>query len=366
MKDHIEDIEAQGTDLVALPAKEDLPAYFLGKGGDKKDQGIADLVDRLEKPLKDVTHDVSTAKGRKEARSVASDVSKSKTVLEAVRKEITQEWRDNTAKVNAAGKIAVERLDALRDRIKAPAEEFEAKQAEKLRQILLRMDVFKTDVLTAYDGSAELQAKIDEIEAVEVNASFEDQEGEARIQKAAALDKYRSDLGIAESREQKEAENAAQAAELEELRAEKAAREAAEAERLAKEEAERAAEEREKQERLQAEQREQEQREATERARQEAEEQAKREAQEAEERHQRELQAAKEREERAAQAERDRIAQEEADKAAAAAKLAADVEHRSKARARMVQAFVDLGPDGWEAVADALIDGKIPHMDFNP
>ena len=355
MKDHLEDIEAQGTDLIVLPAKEDLPAYFLGQGGDSEDQGIAELVARIEAPLKNVTHDVTTAKGRKEARSVASKVSKSKTVLESVRKDITQDWRDKTAKVNAAGKIATERLDALRDRIKAPADEFEAKQAEKLRLILLRMDAFKTDVLSAHDSSAELLAKIDEIEALEVDASFEDQEGEARILKAAALDKYRSDLGIAVAREKADAE-------LEELRAEKATREAEEAKRLAKEEEDRAAAEREKQERLQAEQSEKEQLEAAERAKEEAEELAKRQAREAEERHQRELQEAKEREERAAQAERDRIAQEQADKTAAAAKRAADAEHRAKIRGQIVQSFVDLGPDGWEAAVDAMIDGKIPHI----
>lgn len=346
MKDHV---DTGSFDLTTLPEKSQIIAMFDEEGG------LEAAVTRIEEEVLAVHQDYSTAKGRKAARSDAAKVSKSKTLIESVRKDLTADWREKTAKVNALGKAAVERLDSLRDKLRAPADEFEAREAERLRQILLRMDAFKTDVLTAHDSSAELQAKIDEIEAVEVDASFEDQEGEARILKAAALDKYRSDLGIAEAREKADAE-------LEELRAEKAAREAAEAERLAKEAEERAAAEREKRERLQAEQREKEQREATECAKQEAEELAKRQAQEAEERHQRELQEAKEREESAAQAERDRIAREKADEEAAAAKRAADATHRAKIRCEIVQAFVDLAPDGWEAAVDAMIDGKIPHI----
>jgi len=353
MKDQVEtdapEKEDTGsTDLIVLPKKTDLASYFHGTGGKKEDQGIPQLMDMIEASLKGVTHDVSTAKGRKAAKSLARQVSSSKTVLEEVRKEITEEWRAKTNKVNAAGKIAVERLDALRDKIKGPAEEAEKQEAERVRKILLRMDAFDTSVLSAHDSSAELKAKIEQIEAIEVDSSFEEHEADARVQKAAALDKYRSDLGIAEARE-------AQEAELEQLRREKAEREAKEAE-------EKAAKEREEHERAEKERRENEKREAAERAAKEAEEKAARDKAEAEERHRLQLAAAEARELEAVAAERQRIADEERAKAEAEAKRKADAEHRAKITAEIVAAITNLQPAGWEPLIDAMIDGKIPHV----
>ncbi|MDE4303587.1 hypothetical protein PXK30_09780 [Phaeobacter gallaeciensis] len=353
MKDQVEtdapEKEDTGsTDLIILPEKKNLAGFFHGTGGENGDQGILQLIDMIEAPLKGVTHDVSTAKGRKAAKSLARQVSSTKTALEDVRKDITKEWRDQIDKVNAAGKIAVERLDALRDRIKGPAEEAEKQEAERVRQILLRMDAFDTNVLSAHDSSAELKAKIEQIEAIEVDSSFEEHEAEARVQKAAALDKYRSDLGIAEARE-------AQEAELEQLRREKAERDAKEAE-------EKAAKEREEQERAEKERREKEQREAAERAAKEAEEKAAREKAEAEERHRQEMEAAKREAEEAAAAERQRIADEERAKAEAEAKRKADADHRAKITAEIVASITELQPAGWEPLIDAMIDGKIPHV----
>jgi len=338
-----------GTDLITLPSKEELPAYF------KRDGGIEELVSKIEKAVEKVEHDYTTAKGRKEARSFASKVSKSKTVLESVRKEITEEWRTKTAEVNARGKTAVERLDALRDKIKAPAEEFEKKEAERQAKHMKALDQFDLEQLDSHAASFEIKALIERIEAVEINESWEEFEGDAREQKAAALTKFKSDLGIAEQRE-------AQERELEELRREKAEREAKEAEEAAKAEAEAAAKAAE-------EQRAKEQAAAEEKARQEAEAAAKareeriaREAKEAEERHRQELEAAKARELEAAAAERKRIEDEKRAAEEAEAKRKADAEHRKAITAEIVVAITAAKPRSYEHLINMMIDREIPHV----
>lgn len=358
MKDYVD--PTNGTDLIALPEKADLPAYFLREGG------IEELLTTIETGVGNVEHDYTTAKGRKSAKSYAAKVSSSKTVLETVRKEITADWRDKTAKVNAVGKIAVERLDALRDKIKGPAEEFEKKEADRQAAHLNAMDQFDLEALSAHSSVAELKAKVAAIEAVEIGTTWEEYEGEAREAKAAALTKYRSDLGIAEQRE-------AANRELEELRREKAEREAREAEeRAAKERAEaeqRAAEERERQQREAAEKAAQDAKDAAAselQAAKEAQERAERDAKEASERAERErAEAEREAEERAAaaaKAERDRIEREKRLAEEAEAQRRADAEHRLKVRTEIVAAFTNMEPDGWETTVDAMIDGKIPHV----
>ncbi|WP_065321746.1 hypothetical protein [Tritonibacter mobilis] len=341
--------EETGTDLITLPSKEELPAYF------KRDGGIEELVSKIEAEAGKVEHDVSTAKGRKAARSFASKVSKSKTVLEDVRKSITEEWRQKTAEVNARGKVAVERLDALRDKIKKPADDYEQKEADRQAKHMRALDQFDLEQLDSHAPSFELKALIERIEAVEINDSWEEFEGDAREQKAAALTKFKSDLGIAEQRE-------AQERELEELRKEKAEREAKEAEEAAKaaeEAAAKAAEEQRAKEKADAEQKAREEAEAAAKAR---EERLAREKEEAEERHKQELAAEKRKAEEAAAAERKRIADEKRAAEEAEAQRKADAEHRKAITAEIVAAITAAKPRSYEHLIDMMIDGEIPHV----
>lgn len=332
----------QSTALATLHEGEDVPALFAAKGGIEK------LVAKIEKETRSIVQDYSTDKGRKAARTLASKVSRSKTFIDAAGKRLNEDRLEANKKVNAERNLAKDRLDALRDELKKPAEEFEAKEAARVQLHLLHMDRFNPGDLTSQNTTAELQAKIDLLEATEIDGNWEEYEAEARKQKGLALDKFKADLVIAKARE-------AAAAELEELRAEKE-------ERQTKEREEREAKEREDQERRETEQRAADQRAATARATQEAEEKAKREKAEAEERHQRDLQAAQTREANAAQAERDRIANEEREKAEAEAARAADKKHRLKVRSEIVKGITDLKPENYEEIVDAMIWGKIPHV----
>ncbi|GAB5434761.1 MAG: hypothetical protein EpisKO_41310 [Epibacterium sp.] len=330
--------DGPSTELLLLPEKAELSKFF------DDETKLNDLIDRIETETLAIHQDYETAKGRKAAKSLAAKVSSSKTLLEEVRKEKTEGWRMKTAAVNALGKVAVERLDTLRDKIKGPAEAKEKEEADRQAKHMRALDQFDQEQLSAHSSSAELKSLIGKIDAIEVNDAWEEFEAEARESKAAALAKYQSDLVVAEEREE-------QARELEELRKEKAEREAREAEAQKKAQAE--AEAKEAEERKKREEEE---------AKKKAREDAEREAKEREERLRQELEAAKARELEAAAAERKRIEDEKRAEADAEAKRKADAAHRLKIRTEIVEGFLALAPDGWETAVDAMIDGKIPHV----
>ncbi len=330
--------EDTGTDLITIPHKTDVPALFTSR------DGIAKLVKRIEDEARAVVIDHSTAKGRKAVKSLAAKVSRSKTLIDDVGKEQNEERNRLNKEVNALRNLAKDRLDALRDEIKKPVDEWEAAQAERVRKMEIKMDIFSLDRVTGNDDTAKIQWVIGTINDEEIDASWEEYEADAKAAKAAALTKYEGDLAVAKARD-------AQAAELEELRAAKAAREAEDAERAAA-----AAELKEEQER-----------ELHEAARirdaaEQAELRAKADTEAAEARYKSQLAEAELKAERAAQAERDRIAAAKKAEADAQAARAADKKHRQKIRGEVVASITKLGPENWEELVDMMIVGEIAHV----
>ena len=330
--------ETTGTDLIQIPHKDEVPALFAKEGG------IEALVSSIKEAVRTFDTDISTAAGRKAAKALAAKISRSKTLIDDVGKELNEERNRQNKEVNAKRNYAKAELDQLRDETKAPVEAWEAEQAERKRQFLLRLDVFDLERATSSDDAATIQGIIDQITGTAIDDSWEEYEADAKSAKAAALVKYESDLAIAKVREE-------QAAELEALRAEKAERDAAEAKRA-------------EQERIAKEEQEREQR-AAERekaAAAEAEARAKADAEAAEQRHAERLAAAKREAEEAAQKERDRIAAEQKAEEEAAAARAADKKYRQKIRTEIVNSITAAAPGNWEELVDMMIVGEIEHV----
>lgn len=361
--------QATGTAL-ALPEPTALAVLF------KAENGLDPLLARIEAEAtaEAAQYSPETAKGRDALKSVAFRVVKSKTELERRAKELTEQQRREVAAVNAGRNAAVERLDALRDKIKAPAIAWEAAEADRIEKHKTRLAAIQ-NAAPETEASEAYRAIIARIEAMQITDAWQEFAADAGKAKDATLARLLAGLDAAEVRE-------AQEAEIARLRAEAAAREEADRLRREAEEAEAARIAAEKAEAERLARIEREKQEAAERAAKAAEERAKAEAErtasEAAEReaalkraaeeqaaqHQRELQEAKRREEAAAQAERDRIARENAAAEAARQKRAADEAHRAKIRADIAAALATMaGRATPEAIADALMAGLIPHCE---
>lgn len=340
------------TALTTLPEKSDIPALF------SKDGAIMAIVAKIEKETLAVVPDLKTAKGRKAQLSLAAKVSRSKTLIDDVGKDLNEDRNRLNKEVNAVRIEVKDALDELRDKLKKPVLDWENDEADRVRKHQVQLAVFDDDTLTAMSTSDEIQSQLAQIEATKIDDTWEEFEDEAVEAKEHALKKYKADFDVAKSREDNEAE-------LEKLRAESSKRDEEDRQRKAKEQADQEERDRKaKQEEIESRQaKESLEREA--KAKLGAEEKAARDKKDAEERHQRELQEAKDREEQAAQRERDRLADDRRAEESKAAQRRQNAEIRSKAVDTIMAAMNNVEPRTVKGMVEAMIDGKIPMVVVN-
>lgn len=331
--------------------------------------GTQQLVARIAEEARKHVPDVTTKKGRDAIGSVAMKVSKSKTLISKLGKDLVAEEKARIKLVDADRIQAEKELDALRDEILAPRDAWEQAEKDRVAKHETTISVIRMplSLIQNEDGEWTAQSIKDAISGLEnrvIDSSFEEYEEQAKLAKFETLEVLRKAL-IA--REKYEAEQA----ELERLRiAEQQRIQQEHEERIAREATEKATREAEEKARLEAErvQREKleaEQREARLKAEKEAallrEEQLKQQAIE------REKQAEIDRQ-NAIEAERKRIEQEaqakaEAERKAEEARLA-NVEHRKQIYSEALKGLTDLGlsVDQGKAVLNAINKGLVPHV----
>jgi hypothetical protein len=368
---------AKGT-AIALPEARSLAVMF------RSDGGLDPLIAEIEARVRAHVPDVSTAAGRKAIASLAHTVARSKTALDDAGKRLNEDARAQINAVDAARRKLRDRLDALKDEARKPLDEWEAAEDARVEALKARLDRLSS-AAPAEDTSDSIKALIQRVEITAIDDSWQEYLPHAGKAKDATLNRLRAQLATTEQRE-------AEAAELARLRAEaearaeadriKAEQEAAEARRIAAEkaQAERLAQiERDKREAAERAAREAEQRAAAEaeRVRIETEQKAEaerkaaadreskmlRERAEAEAQYKRKIAEIAAKAEAAAQAERDRIEAERKAAAEAQAAREADQAHRAKIAADIAAALRTMsGRATPEAIANALINGEIPHI----
>lgn len=89
--------------------------------------GLDPIIEEIKKKARSVVLDPSTEEGRTQIGSLARKIGSTKKVLEGMAMELTEDWRTKTAAVNSEKKRMIEELNALRDEIKAPADEYKAR-----------------------------------------------------------------------------------------------------------------------------------------------------------------------------------------------------------------------------------------------
>ena len=311
-------------ELIVVPKESALEVFT-------KPGGLEPYLSQIKAAVTGIVPDLSTKKGRDAIASLAYKVSKSKTYLDGVGKELVDEYKEIPKKIDAARKQARDFLDQLRDEVRRPLTEWEQRQAE----IQATIDqMARAHILEPDRTAAEIEQVIVYLEGRNLeHEGLGDRLDEAVQARAASLEKLREQHAKRKKFEDDQAE-------LARLRAEAAAREQQEREeRIAREAAERAARE----------------------AREAAERQV-REAQEAALRAELERQQAEQRAAQAAEAERQRIAAEQREAEEAARRREADREHRRKVNTAALEALVNEGVpmDCAKLVITAIAQRKIP------
>lgn len=300
---------------------------------------IDPLLSEIEEKAKALVADVTTAKGRKEIASMAFAVSRTKTALDDAGKTLVADQKKRIGLVDADRKKVRDRLDALRDEVRRPLDDWEQSEKDRVASLESRLhELAKTPSGT----SADAEARVAWLESVAIDDSWQERAADAAKAKDAAIRGWKAHLIITVAAE----------------------REAAEAEAMKKAEAEKAQREREE---LIA-------REAAERATREAEQRAAKERAEAERR-------AVEVEQRAKQAEADaeRKAREAVEREAAQRKRVADAEeaslkkreadakHKLQIMGAACHALIAVGITKEIALlaVSAIAEGKVPHISIS-
>jgi hypothetical protein len=290
-------VPAQSTELVTIKALTPLDVFAPGK--------VNDILDKITTEVRSIETDISTQAGRAAVASLAYKVARSKTALDDMGKNLVAEWKTKASAVDAERRTIRERLDALKDEVRAPLTDWE--NQDRLR-------------IAAHESALADIAALTSFLVLEPSP--------------AAIEERLKLLGSRPDRDWQEFEKRASGAHMQVLSSLNAMHATA-----SKREAERAELERHRREQSDREQRERDERialEAAERARREAEGKAAAEAREAAEaarreqgRVERECRAA---EDRARQAEADRLAAEER-----AAREAEQVKERAAAEQRRLE-----------------------------
>lgn len=334
------------TELMELDSitEENAPAIYVTGGLQK-------FIDRVREEVAGEVPDLSTKKGRDRIASLAAKVSRSKSAVEKPGRDYLRRLKEMPKVVETELREFVTAMDALRDQVRAPLNEYEA--AEKERK---QAHESKIDWLNSWNDQLEhapseiIKQRMTEVEAVELGESWQEYEAEAARAKDKALTGLRELLASTEQRE-------AELAELERLRKEAAEREQAEREAtIARKAAEKA-----RQEQAEALAKAQAEKELAEQRRITAEKQAELDRIEAEKR-------ATEQAEAAAQAERNRIAAEQAHADAERKAREADREHQgniNRAAMEAIQQSAGLTDEQARAVIVAIIKGEVPSVTIN-
>jgi len=113
-----------GTDIIDFK-QYDITVLFKAGGSDH-------ILDEIEKRAKSIDLDVTTEKGRKEIASMAYKIARTKTTFDDAGKQLKADAQKKVDEIDAERKKARDRLDALKEDIRAPLTEFENREKERV------------------------------------------------------------------------------------------------------------------------------------------------------------------------------------------------------------------------------------------
>lgn len=317
--------ESTNTEL-ALPVinPEQYPALYVAGGLDPYYQQIREQV-MSEVP------DVNSKKGIDRIKSLASMVSRSKTAVEKPGRDYLKHLKEQPKIIEAELRDWVSKMDALRDEVRYPVTELEQKEKARIAALDQRLnEIHKLGSCAEFDvlPSETINAWIEKLDAIAIDATWDEYQDRASAAKEAAKVKLSSALQTRLTWE-------AQQAEIAMLKAKQEEKDRLQREEQIRINARHEAEQQALRDKLAAEQREQEAKDAKERA----EKQLEQERLEAAERQRVAVERAAE-QERQRHLEKQKRIQYEAEQARIEADIkAADVEHQ---RAFNREAIADL------------------------
>lgn len=207
--------------------------------------GLKEVINLVKNEVDSFEHDLSTGVGRKRTASLSAKVSKVKTKLDGMGKDLVADWKAKAKVVDQSRREMREELDALRDEARRPLTEWEAeeesrkkREAEEAEAKALVLQIESEHEIglllnEKFDRErAEAKAEAERIAREEAERKERERvEHEAKLRREAA-EKAEMEKAEAIERQKKAEEDARIAEEMRKRQAKLAERAAAEAEKL--------------------------------------------------------------------------------------------------------------------------------------
>lgn len=324
-------------ELIVIPKETALEVFTTAKG-------IDPIIEKIKAEALSMVPDTSTKKGRDAIASNAAKVSRSKTYLDGIGKELVDKLKEQPKLIDAERKRVRDTLDALRDEVRKPLTEWEEREKQRVNYIKEIINDLK--FIPDQASSADFKNQLSELKKIEIDDTFEEFKADAALAKMDTIEALEIliEKTVREENEKAELERLRKESEERE-RIEREARLIKEAEERAKKQAEESAQKIINDAKL-------------------AEERAKAQAFEAQERERiaKEQEAAKL--EAAIKAENMRIAEQQAAIKQAEEKRQADLKHRSNVINQAAKSLAELGYDYdlCEEIISAIAENKVHNV----
>lgn len=173
--------------------------------------GTDALFERIAQEARSFVPDVTTDKGRKAIGSLAAKVSSSKKLAEKYALDLVADQKAQIKIVDQDRIQFCKKMDSLRDEILAPRDAWEQAEKDRVQVIQDKIAQFDSGRVDIGSPLSLIISVIAEIEAIEIDESFAEQQEQAKLKKYECLEVLRK---VQADREKYEAEQA----ELEALR----------------------------------------------------------------------------------------------------------------------------------------------------
>lgn len=131
----------------------------------QKEKGFEEILNKIKARVRSEIYDVTTEVGRTRIGSVGRQMGSIKARILDMALLLTEEWRSQTAMVNAVKKHIAFELDGLRDEVLAPRDEFIKREKDRVKAHEDNLnEIFILGIDTQTDTSEQLKEKIDKLQ----------------------------------------------------------------------------------------------------------------------------------------------------------------------------------------------------------
>ena len=181
-------IPPTGTEL-ALPNKSTFDLMMRQSGG------LDDMLKRIEDEARSHAPDLSTKKGRDAIASLAYKIAKSKTALDEAGKALNEDARAQINAVDAERRKVRDRLDKLKDEIRAPLTAWEAEEAARIERHKANLDRIR-NAAPAENTASAFRVLISTVEGYEIGDKWQEFIVDAAKAKDETLARLRADIAF--------------------------------------------------------------------------------------------------------------------------------------------------------------------------